>query len=280
MNMPRHIKGLEDVAAQYDGFILDLWGVVHDGINPFPTTIPALKELRRARRRVYMLSNAPRRAELVAIKLKEMGVTPDLYDGIVTSGEATHHALRDKYLASWGRKCFHMGAAARDGSIYGDLDVQIVKTPEEADFVLNSGIETFADTADQYRPLLAACRAKNLPMICANPDRVVHIEDQLVICAGALADIYVEMGGTVEWFGKPYRDVYKLCLAGLGLEAGRVLAVGDGMPTDIEGANGQGMDSALVISGIHRDHFGENHSPRFFEDYPFKPTYLLNKFSW
>lgn len=281
----KRLSGLEEVAARYDGFILDLWGVVHDGEKPFAHTIPALRELKRARRKVWMLSNAPRRCAVVAAKLTDMGVTPDLYDGIVTSGEATHGALRDKYIALWGKKIFHIGRA-NDISLYEGLDVDIVQTPGMADFVLNSGVLDFDDPAEKYRPVLEEAAARRLPMICANADRIVHVGEKLVACAGALADIYESLEGQVEWFGKPHRTVYQMCLKGLGTK--NVLAIGDGMQTDIAGAVAAGLDSALVVSGIHRDELGaaggnwpvENRLHEFVMRYPFKPTYISMGLVW
>lgn len=282
--MPRFIEGIGEIAGFYEGYILDLWGVVHDGEQAFPHTVPTLKEMKRAKRRVWLLSNAPRRAYTVAEKLTSMGVTPDLYAGIMTSGEATWRALRERYLQQWGKRCFHIGGA-RDHSLFEDMDVDLVATPEDADFVLCSGIEDFSHTADMYRDRLAACADKRLPMICANPDRIVHVGDQLVICAGTLADIYIQMDGEVTWFGKPYRQVYSHCLA--AMPGMRVLGIGDAMPTDIAGATGAGIDSVLVTAGIHRESFDgipargtENRLDEFFAGFPYRPTYLARGLIW
>jgi HAD superfamily hydrolase (TIGR01459 family) len=279
--LPEFADGLSEIAGLYDGVILDLWGVVHNGIEPFPDTIPTLKELKRGKRRVWFLSNAPRRAHTVVARLSEMGVTPDLYDGIMTSGEATYMQLRDRYLKEWGRNCYHLGPD-RDVSLYEGLDINIVASPLEADFILNSGIDDFSDTADKYRPVLEQAASKNLPMICANPDRVVHIGDHLAICAGTLADVYEQLDGQVTWFGKPHRLVYRLCLDAMGTR--RVLAVGDAMPTDIAGAAGAGIDSALVVSGIHREDVGngreQNRLQEFLKPYPYRPNYIFDRLHW
>lgn len=282
--LPKTIDGLGEIAGFYEGYILDLWGVVHDGVNAFPHTVPTLREMKRSKRHVWMLSNAPRRAYTVAQKLAEMGVSDDLYAGIMTSGEATWQALRDRYLEQWGGRCFHIGGA-RDHSLFEDLPVTLVERPEEADFVLCSGVEDFSHSADQYRDRLAACADRQLPMICANPDRIVHVADKLVVCAGRLADIYIEMEGQVTWFGKPYRQVYSHCLS--AMNGMRVLAVGDGMPTDIAGATGAGIDSVLVTTGIHRENFEEagtkapeNRLAEFFSGYPYRPTYLAQGLIW
>ncbi|HYD17597.1 MAG TPA: TIGR01459 family HAD-type hydrolase [Patescibacteria group bacterium] len=285
-DQPRYLKGLYEVASQYDGYILDLWGVVHDGLKPYARTVETLRALKDMRRIVFMLSNAPRRAHIVAAKLTEMGIGADLYDGIMTSGEASWMALKDRYLQEWGRRCYHLGPRDKDGSVYEGLDIDIVDDPARADFVLNTGVHDFDDTAEMYAPVLKSCLGAGLPMLCANPDRVVHVGDKLVICPGTFADTYIAEGGSVAWYGKPHRGVYSLCLQGMGVK--NVLCVGDGMQTDIEGAAGAGLDSVLVTSGIHREAFplGENGHPglmgmgAFLQPYPFKPTYLMASLRW
>lgn len=284
----RRIDGLSEVAGFYDGVILDLWGVVHDGVKPFADTTETLQELKRSKRIVWLLSNAPRRAHVVAKHLEDMGVGANLYDGLLTSGEATFLALREKYIAKWGRKCFHLGPA-RDKSVYEGLDLDIVTDLKEADFVLNSGIyDHFNDTAEKYAPLLEEAAAKNLPMICANPDKVVYVGDRLVLCPGTLAQMYEKMEGQVTWFGKPHRAVYSMALAAMGVR--KVLAVGDSMETDVAGATGAGMDAAFVVSGIHKNELfltGEEElnldSARLqelFRRYPYQPAYILDRFYW
>lgn len=286
-NRPKSIEGLGDIAGFYDGVILDLWGVVHDGIKPFEHTIDTLQELKRSKRIVWLLSNAPRRASVVSAHLETMGITPDLYDGIITSGEATWHALKDSYIEKWGNKCFHLGPE-RDNSVHEGLPLELVKNVADADFILNSGIyDHINDTAEQYAPLLEEAAAKNIPMICANPDRVVHVGHQLVLCPGTLADMYEKLDGQVVWFGKPYRSVYSLCLQSMGVR--KVIALGDSMMTDIAGAAGAGIDSALVMSGIHRDALfsdtnavfpDENRLHKLLAQFPYRPQYLLQGFKW
>lgn len=277
--MPRSIRGLSEIGAGYDGLILDLWGVIHDGVAPLPAAIPALLALKKTGKKVWLLSNAPRRAYTVAAKMEEMGIAPGLYDGLLTSGEASWQALGDGLLERWGRRCLHIGRAA-DSSLYESLEIDLTRDPAAADFVLASGVEDFADPLEKYLPLLRACLARGLPMLCANPDRVVHIEDKLVICAGTLAHFYEGQGGQVVSFGKPYRDVYRRCLQEMGPRR-RVLAVGDSMLTDIAGATGAGLDSALVTSGIHREEFAPgSRVEEFLRQYPYRPTYILPQFAW
>jgi HAD superfamily hydrolase (TIGR01459 family) len=282
-DLPKIVSGLSEVSGLYDGFILDLWGVVHDGLAPFPDTLPTLAALKKTGRKVWLLSNAPRRAYTIAEKLNEMGIAPTMYDGLLTSGEACWQAMREELIEKWGRRCLFIGSHARDRSTYEGLDLEIVTNPAQADFVLNTGIEDFSDTVDKYMPLLKSCILKNLPMLCANPDKIVHFGDKLVICAGALADSYALMQGEVVYYGKPYRDVYNRCLREMGTR--RVLAVGDSMLTDIAGATGAGLDSVLVASGIHREEFSvenmeNNDLNGFLANYLYRPNYIVKRFSW
>lgn len=278
----KQIRNIGDIAHLYDGFIIDLWGVVHNGVEPYPDAVPAMLDMKKARRKVWLLSNAPRRAHTVKAKLTEMGVPETAYDGIITSGEATWLALQADYLKDWGRRIYHLGPE-RDSSLYEGLDVEIVDRIADADFILNSGIYELTDGLDLYRSVLEEAAGRSLNMICANPDRIVHVGDHLAFCAGALADMYEKMddAGEVVYFGKPYRDVYRMCFEGIGSK--KVLAIGDGMPTDIAGAAGSGIDGALVTSGIHREHFVPEsqlgHDP-LFAQYPYKPSYLIDRMVW
>src|ERR1035437_3380369 len=124
--IPKHINGLSEIFGLYDGFILDLWGVVHNGVTPFPDTLTTLAALRKTKKKVWLLSNAPRRAYVVAAKLNEMGISPDMYSGLLTSGEACWQALREGLIEQWGRRCLHIGSRTRDCSIYEGLDLEIV----------------------------------------------------------------------------------------------------------------------------------------------------------
>lgn len=281
--MPKSISGLSEVFGLYEGFILDLWGVVHDGVAPLPDTLTTLATLKKTKKKVWLLSNAPRRAFIIAGVLEDMGIATDMYDGILTSGEACWLAMQQTLIEQWGRRCLHIGSWARDRSTYEGLDLEIVDNPARADFILNTGIEDFADTTDKYMPLLKNCVLRKLPMLCANPDKVVHIGNILAICAGALADVYAAMDGEVVYYGKPYRDVYSRCLQDMGTR--NVLAVGDSMLTDIAGATGAGLDSVLITSGIHRGEFPVNNIEddnlnSFLANYLYRPNYIMPRFAW
>lgn len=249
------------LAERYDGFVLDLWGVIHDGVTPYPGAVATLEALRRAGKRSVLLSNAPRRAGAAQAAMRAMGIPDALYDGILTSGEAVHRALRDRsdpWFAALGRRFLHIGPE-RDRNVFDTLDLDEVTTPEQAEFVINTGPDDHkpGQTVEDFRPLLARCRAAALPMICANPDLEVIRGGVRVICAGALAQDYAAMGGEVRSLGKPDPAIYPTVFDMLGIiDRRRILAVGDALRTDIAGATAAGIDGAWVIGGIHAEELG------------------------
>lgn len=255
----RLLSGIGEMADDYDGMILDVWGVLHDGAKPFPGTLDALARLKQAGKRVVVLSNAPRRAHLVAQRLIEIGIPTALYDHIHTSGEETWQHLKrrdDAFYASLGRLCYIIGPR-RDDSVLDGLDLTRVDTVAAADFVLNTGPWGWDENVLRYEPVLQEARARDLPMVCANADLVVAHMGRVAICAGAIAERYEALGGRVRWHGKPHESIYRAALQLLGIaDARRILAVGDSLRTDIAGANRAGIDSVLVAAGIHFEEFG------------------------
>jgi HAD superfamily hydrolase (TIGR01459 family) len=253
------LAGIASIAERYDGFVLDLWGCLHNGVAPFPGVLDCLDRLNVAGKRICLLSNAPRRAIDVAKRTAEIGIPRALYHEVMSSGEAAWQALKarsDPFHQALGRRCFHIGPS-RDESIRGGLGLDIVATPEEAEFVLNTGPWGWDATIESYEETLQRARARDLPMVCVNPDLVVVLGDKAYICAGALAQRYEALGGRVAWHGKPYQAVYETAFRLLGVaDKRRILAVGDSLRTDIAGANGVGIDSLLVVGGIHAEEFG------------------------
>lgn len=248
------LTGLSDWADRYDGYILDLWGVIHNGLEPYPGVLDCLERLKRAGKRTCLLSNAPRRVDDVIARLEEIGVPRSLYDEALSSGEATHRAIADPpddFHAALGRRCWHLGPP-RDNSVHEGLDLVMVDAPEAADFVLNTGADGYDDTLEDYLPVLERAACRGLPMICANPDLTVMMGETIAICAGLLARHYEGLGGRVAYHGKPHPPIYHQCLALLGdMPQRRILAVGDNLLTDIVGANRAGLASLLVAGGIH-----------------------------
>jgi HAD superfamily hydrolase (TIGR01459 family) len=250
--------GMRQLAPLYDGFILDLWGVIHDGVAPLPGSIECLNALMEQGKRIVLLSNAPRRAEDVVRRITAIGVPTALYHHVMSSGEeAWQHLYRrdDPFYIALGRRCLHIGSE-RDMEIREGLGLEFTDTAEEADFILNTGPAGWDDRIEDYEPILRTALRRDLPMVCANPDLVVMHGDRLALCAGALAKWYEEAGGRVRWHGKPFGSVYETCLGLLGIEdRAKILAVGDSLRTDIAGAAGAGIDSLLIAGGIHADEF-------------------------
>jgi len=252
------IDGMRALAPAYDGFILDLWGVVHDGTAPFPGVLNCMEKLIGAGKRLVLLSNAPRRADDVKRRIAALGVPEGLYHGVMSSGEEAWQYLYrrdDPFYAALGRRCLHVGSD-RDLEIRETLDLAFVDMPAAADFILNTGPAGWEDSIEDYAPILHAARQRDLPMVCANPDLVVIHGGRPALCAGALAEQYEAIGGRVRWHGKPHPSVYDSCLELLGIaDRRRLLAIGDSLRTDIAGAANAGIDSLLIAGGVHAAEF-------------------------
>lgn len=248
MVSPQFLAGLGEIAPDHDALICDVWGVLHNGHAVFPEAAVALARFRRERGPVILLTNAPRLPHEVLEQFRQLGVPADCYDAVVTSGGAAHDELAAR--AAGGTLPLYYIGPERDRSILDGLDVGVT-TIDKAQAVLCVGLR--ADTVEvpeDYAGELAAIRAQGLPFLCANPDLIVHRGTQMVWCAGALARDYAMLGGEAVYFGKPYPPVYRAALARCA-GAKRPLAIGDGLNTDIRGANGAGLDALFIADGIH-----------------------------
>jgi HAD superfamily hydrolase (TIGR01459 family) len=250
--VPPLIAGLASIASRYDLILCDVWGVVHNGVAAFPEAVAALQRIRAQGATVILISNAPRPGAVIRKQLDRMRVPGDAYDTIIASGDVTREELAKRP----GVRLYHLGPE-RDHPNYEGLDVKLVAL-EEAEIVVCTGLfDDNKETPDDYREMLARIRERELPMICANPDIVVERGDRLIWCAGALAERYAALGGEVVYAGKPYAPVYKSALAqaarirGGAVGRERVLAIGDGVRTDLLGAVAQGFDTLFVFGGIH-----------------------------
>lgn len=250
------LSGVSEIADDYDGYVIDLWGVMHDGLAAFPDAVIALKNLRAAGKRVVILSNAPRRADSVAAHNEELGISRNLADTVLSSGEVTWRNLKDRTLPFYqqlGSKAFLLGPS-RDLGMKEGLDYEFVEQVEDADFIILTGIWNPQDAVERYDSILKPALKKNLPMVCANPDLEVIRGGVRELCAGSVAHYYEDMGGKVQYHGKPYQDIYLECMKLVGIEDGsRVLAVGDSLRTDIAGANAAGIHGLFIAGGIHSD---------------------------
>ncbi|MCY4404868.1 MAG: TIGR01459 family HAD-type hydrolase [Rhodospirillaceae bacterium] len=249
------LSGLAPLMADYDGCILDVWGVMHQGGPAYPEALTCVRQLRAAGKRVVFLSNAPRLAPQVESVLNGKGVDATLYDAVIASGDAARLALADRArppVDGLGTRYRLLGPPGSDDVLDG-LGYTAAADVETAEFLFGIGLDDASNRVEDHEPILQAAAARGLPMICVNPDLLVIRLGVQEPCAGALAARYEQIGGRVRYFGKPYPDVYDLALAKLGLPPARVLAVGDALATDIAGANAAGLDSVLITGGLLAD---------------------------
>lgn len=256
---PPLLTGLSEIAGDYDAVICDVWGVLHNGRDAFHPAAQAIRRFRSERGPVVLLSNAPRLADGVVALFDRVGLPRDFYDGIVTSGLAARADLVRRTEGAKTLPLYYLGPP-RDNPLFEGLNIRLTR-PEEAEIVLCTGLfDDETETPDDYRLMLAGFKARGLPFLCANPDIIVQRGDKLIYCAGAIARLYESMGGAVVYYGKPYAPVFEMALGQARAHgpALRPLVIGDGIETDISGANRLGWDALFIAGGIHgaqiRDH--------------------------
>jgi HAD superfamily hydrolase (TIGR01459 family) len=252
----RFVERLRDLIDGVEIVLSDIWGVVHNGLEAFPEACEALRNFRNRGGTVILITNAPRPADSVQRQLRKLGVADETYDAIVSSGDLTRHYVADHP----GRKVFWLGPE-RDTSIYRGLDPMLAPL-QEADYIVCTGLlDDETEKAEDYRAMMTQARERKLPLICANPDIVVERGDRLIYCAGAIAELYRELGGEVIFYGKPHRPIYQRAIElaaerqGHAVQLSRVLAIGDSVRTDLAGAHGFGIDCLFVTRGIHAEDF-------------------------
>jgi HAD superfamily hydrolase (TIGR01459 family) len=253
MSAPRIIAGLSEIAGSFDALLCDVWGVIHNGREHFPAACDALARFRRDIGPVILLSNAPRPSEAVKPQLRGLGVPDAAWSAYVSSGDATIAELVPRVPGpAWAI------GPERDLSLYEGLDLRLTDGPEDAAFISCTGFtHEETEVPGDYRERLILARARGLVMVCANPDLVVHVGDRLTYCAGALAQLYGELGGEVVMAGKPHAPIYRVGLETVERELGRpadrsrLLCIGDGIGTDVKGANAAGLACLFIAAGIH-----------------------------
>lgn len=240
------------LSRRYGAWLMDIWGVLHNGLSPFPAAVEACQLYRQSGGVVILISNSPRPRDGVIQQLRQIGVPDDAYDGVATSGDVT----RTLVSAYAGRGMYHLGPE-RDLGIFTGLPVTFA-SPDDAAVVVCSGlVDDETEIPEDYAGLLAGLHARGLPMICANPDIIVERGEKLVYCAGALAEAYAGIGGRVVYAGKPHKPIYDLALAlvtarrSAALPRHRVVAIGDGIRTDMAGAACQHIDAVFIASAVH-----------------------------
>jgi HAD superfamily hydrolase (TIGR01459 family) len=252
MSSPKLIPGLSAIAERYDLILSDVWGVIHNGRESFPAACAALTRFAKERGPVVLISNSPRPSRDVVSQLEDLAVPASAWQAFVSSGDATRILLAQHAPGpAWAI------GPERDAPLYDGLGLDFAG-PEDAAFISCTGpYDDEVETPEDYRARFEVTIARRLPMICANPDIVVQRGAKLIYCGGALAQLYAQMGGAVSMAGKPYAPIYELsllegqALLGRPLDRSRVLCIGDGLATDIKGANTQGLDVLFVANGIH-----------------------------
>jgi HAD superfamily hydrolase (TIGR01459 family) len=284
----RVLNGLREIVDSFDLVLMDLWGCVHDGVKPYPAALDCLARLKDAGKAVAILSNAPRRAAEVEAKLTEMGIDRALYSSMFTSGEETWKYLKtrpDGLGQRLGRRVYAI-MPDRDAGILEDLQLERVDEIGAASFVLVTGIEDVKTTAKDFDPVLRQALRQSLPMLCANPDLMVHRGGVEEICAGAIAQRYESLGGRVVYHGKPHVKIYDLILKAHGAVRARAIGVGDSYRTDMRGAQDAGGKGVLVAGGIHRSEllYAAKIEPKLLRDlnraFEIIPAYAVTQLAW
>jgi HAD superfamily hydrolase (TIGR01459 family) len=253
---------LSELAPNYDAVLSDVWGVVHNGVSAYRDAVAALRRFRKGGSRVVLITNAPRASGPIIGMLDDMNVPRDTYDAVVSSGDVT----RGSIAPYKGKVIHHVGPPSIDDSLYDGLG--IIRGPaEEAAAVVVTDLDTDDDTPDMYEDRIKVWLKRKLPLICANPDRIVEHGGRIIYCGGALADLYEAHGGRIQMSGKPYRPIYDEALrlaeqaAGKSLDRGRILAIGDSVRTDAIGAANAGLDLLFITGSIHAQELDAFGSP-------------------
>jgi len=251
---PVLVSGLSAIAGDYDAVICDVWGVVHDGVHAYALAVEALTNFRKTRGRVVLLTNAPRPPAEIADSLRGYGVPDAAYDEIVSSGGSAREELIRRAHGT-RLKMMHIGPE-RDEPVFQGLDIALVGS-DKAEVVLCTGLfDDDHETPDDYADTLKALKARDLPMICANPDLFAPRAGVLVPCAGGIARAYEKIGGPVVYYGKPEPPIYEPAIAAAGGRDRRILVIGDALETDMAGANVMSLDALFVAYGLHKDELG------------------------
>ncbi len=263
--MTQLIASLAEISDRYDVLYCDLWGCLHNGKALFPEAVAALQAFRAKGGAVVLLTNAPRTHHAVRARLEQMGLPANAWDVIAASGDATQVAMLQ---GAAGRKLWHLGPG-KDEDLFSMIPDWLQNQPpiqrvplDQAEGILCTGpFDEFTDTPDDYRARFLGAKVRGLPMLCANPDLVVDVGETRIYCAGALAQLYEEMGGTVLSFGKPHPPIYdvarsQLAARGINVDNDAVLAIGDGVRTDLRGAMGEGIDALFITGGLEAHRFG------------------------
>jgi HAD superfamily hydrolase (TIGR01459 family) len=246
------IPSIDAIADRYDAVLCDVWGVLHNGRRAYPTACAALQRLKRVGKRVILITNVPKPRGPIPGQLDRAGVPRGAWDAIVTSGDA----IRAELALRAPGPMYKIGPDDYDRTLWEGLGLETAPLSSAAFFAI-SGLNDDNETPADYADVLREARARELELICANPDIVVQAGDRMIWCAGAIARDYEALGGKVIMAGKPFAPIYELAygelaaVAGEAIDKSRILAIGDGVPTDVAGATAQGLDCLFIASGMH-----------------------------
>ncbi len=267
----RNLNHLSEIFQSYETFVIDLWGVIHNGITLNSKAIEVIENLQRKSKKIVFLSNAPRPSSKVIEFLKKMQMSDKFLTNVITSGEAAMYAINQN---KFGKNFYHLGPS-RDNSIFEK--VQKYRTElENCDFILCTGLfDEHDEDLSYYEKLLKKYTTKKL--ICTNPDLIVHRGNVEELCAGAVAKVFESLGGSVVYYGKPHKEIYKMCF-----NAGeKVLAIGDNLRTDIKGANNLNIDNLFIYNGVHRNELKDSQDlENLFKKYNVKVNYYQKELKW
>ena len=257
-NDPQKLKGISEISDKFDVYFIDLWGVIHNGVQCYPEALKVLEKLKEQNKKIVLISNAPRPAAVVKVFLETIGLKSSGYDFLVTSGDITREYIS---LNSSKKNFYHLGPT-RDIDLFKDLNVTLTSKEECEEIICTGLVSDEEERLQDYKILLDFFLNKKIPLICANPDEVVARGEKIVFCAGALANQYKQEGGMVRYFGKPYSEIYSFALKKIRAHKDfkdkkeiNTLVIGDNIKTDIKGANLSNLDSVLILNGIYKDFF-------------------------
>ena len=268
----RDLNHLSEIVHSYDTYVIDLWGVIHNGISLNPKAIQVVENLSENSKKIVFLSNAPRPSSKVIQFLKRMKMNDKFLSKVITSGEAAMYAINQN---KFGNKFYHLGPS-RDQSIF-EKKLENKTSLINCDFILCTGLfDEHAEDLNYYKDLLKEHTSKKL--ICTNPDLIVHRGDKEELCAGAVAKTFETLGGSVIYYGKPYKEIYQMCF---GLDE-KVLAIGDNLRTDIKGANNLKIDSLFIYNGVHRNEIKDNKKelPNLLKKYNVRANFIQKELEW
>ena len=267
----KELKNLSDIYSNYETFVIDLWGVIHNGIKLNPKAIEVVENLSKHSKNIVFLSNAPRPSSNVINFLLKMNMDKKFLKNVITSGEAAMHAINQN---KFGKTFFHLGPS-KDISVFEKVKANKTSI-ENCDFILCTGLfDDYENDLDYYKKILLKHISKKL--ICTNPDLIVHRGNIEELCAGSVAKVFEDLGGEVIYFGKPHKEIYNMCFG----SNEKVLAIGDNLRTDIKGANNFKIDCIFITEGVHRNEFNNSSElNKLLGKYSVRANYFQKELKW